>query len=292
MKRVQAFFSRHAWKVSFSLRTFLLQWFSTFAILWTFIDFADFYASKAKVELWNPPVWCVLLAGILIAGWLSRPRLTRTVRLRDKDVAIRLKVDDLFRQKGCAAIIPANGWFKVGHVSEASVQAQLCSRYYGSAAEFEREAGSLLASESHVMRTFNGEPVKEYAVGTVIRMEPASRTIKAAYLVATARLNDYGRAVPSRDDLRDGLTAVWHYIAARGSREPLVVPIMGSGRHRININRFELMHDIVRTFVQAVEGNKFTEELTIVIHPDSFIRHQYDLNEMEEYLRHVCKFGV
>ncbi|WP_028610709.1 macro domain-containing protein [Paenibacillus harenae] len=292
MKRIRAFFSRHAWKVSFSFKRFFLQWFSIFAILWTFIDFADFYAAKAKANLWNPPVWSVLLTGILIAGWLSRPRLTRTVRLKDKDVAIHIKVDDIFRQKGCVAIIPANNWFKMDHVSEASVQVQYRDRFFGSEAEFNRLAESRLANEPHVRGSYNGEPVKEYALGTVIRLEPPSRSIKAAYLVATARLNPFGRAIPSRDDLRNGLIAAWGYIAARGGREPLVIPIMGSGRHRINLNRFELMHDIVQSFVQAVDHNKFTEELTIVIHPDSFIRHQYSLNEMEEYLNYVCKFGA
>ncbi|KJD42303.1 macro domain-containing protein [Paenibacillus terrae] len=291
IKKIKVFFSSHVWKVTFSFKGFVIKWLSVFSVIWMFINFVDHYMKKAKLPMWDISVWYVLIAGIIIAIWLSRPRLTRTVRLKDKDITITIKVDDMFRQKGSVAIIPTNVWFKLDHVPEASSQVQYKKKFFSNEAEFNSQLESQLIDKQHVMSMFNNQPIKEFPIGTVIRIETPTKKMKAAYMVVTAKLNSHGRGIPSHDDLKQGLAFVWEYISTSGAREPLVIPIMGSGRHRINVNRFELMHDIVESFLQAIHHNKFTEELTLVIHPDSFLRHEYSLDDMEEYLRYMCKFG-
>lgn len=289
-KRIHAFFSSHAWKLSFTFRKFMLHWLSVFAVIWTFIGFVVFYVNQDGGHSWKPSVWIVLLAGILIAGWMSRPRLTRTVKLKDKDITLRITVDDMFRRKGAAAIIPTNTLFKHDHLDAGSIQVQYRDKYFSSLSAFDAQLQRQLVNEPHLVVSFNREQVKEYPIGTVIRLESSANLPRTAYLVATAELNEYGRAKPNRSQLQEGLKSLWSYIACRGRKEPLIIPIMGSGRHRINVNRYELLHDLVQSFMLSVRDNKFTEELTIVIHPESFIRNQYSLDEIEEYLRYVGKF--
>lgn len=288
-KRIRAFFSGHAWKISFTFKKFLIHWISIFSIIWTFIEFTSYFVSKENNVL-KPSIWIVIIVGVLIACWMSRPRLTRTVKIKDKDITIRIVVDDLFRMKGATAIIPANSLFRHDHVSEASVQVQYRNQYFLNSYDFDSQLNQKLINESYTLITFDQQQVKEYPIGTVIRLETPTKKMKAAYLVATAELNIHGIANPSRDQLREGLKSLWKYIALRGQREPLMIPIIGSGRHRINVNRFELIHDIIKSFLLEIKDSKFTEELTIVIHPDAFLRNQYSLDELEEYLRYVSKF--
>nr|WP_255654555.1 macro domain-containing protein [Cohnella sp. REN36] len=224
---------------------------------------------------------------------MSRPRLTRVVKRDDLDVTIRLTVDDLFRIKGFTAIIPVNTSFKHDHVDGGAVLIQYRDKYYPEVAAFDRQLqASLLNEPTPNIVDIGTAQRKEYPIGTVVRLETPEAPFRSAYLIATAKLNEYNRAIPDRSDLQTGLKAIWSYIALRGRKEPLVIPIVGSGRHRITANRLELLDDIVTSFLAAVERNKFTEQLTIVIHPSAFLRNAYSMDEMEEYIRFRCKFGV
>ncbi|MGG1659060.1 macro domain-containing protein [Brevibacillus sp. NRS-1366] len=290
-KRIKVFFSTHAWKYSFVIKRFLIHWIATFSVVWTFTEFAGFFFERDGAP-WKPPVWVVLTFGIVLAIWMSRPRLTRTVKLPDKDITLRITVHDIFKVGDGAVIIPSNCLFKHDHLDEGAILAQLQSRFYNNSKAFDLALENALKHEPHETVPLQGDQVMSYPVGTVARLELQSAKVKGAYVVATAELNEHGRAIPNREQFRYALQALWEYIGKRGRKEHLIIPVMGSGRNRLNVNRFELIHDIVNTFMRAVEDCKFSERLTIVIHPDAFMRNRYDLDEMEEYLRYVSKFEV
>lgn len=290
--RLRALFSSHAWRISFSVKRFFVHWLSIFAIIWTFVNFVVFYFSKSQNDPWKPSVWIVISAGVLIALWMSRPRLTRRVKLKDKDITIKLTVDDMFRRKHATLIIPVNTMFHHHDVEEQAIQIQYRYKFFESTSAFENKLQAQLQNEPYQLVTCHGVEVRKYPAGTVARIETPDKKIKSAYLVATADLNEYGRAVPDRRLKQMALVALWKFIAERGRKEPLIIPIIGSGRGRINVTRIELIHDIIVTFLEAVKDCKFTEELTIVIYPKAFIQHEYSLDEIEEYLRYVAKYVV
>lgn len=289
--KLRALFSSHTWKLSFSFKKFFINWISIFAIIWTFVDFFNFFFSSDN-QPWKPSVWIVFGIGILIALWRSHPRLTRKVRLKDQDVSIKLVVDNMFKRKGATVIIPVNTLFQHRDVDEGAIQIQYRNSFFDSANLFDRKLNDQLQDEPHQIVIYNNNQMRKYSAGTVVRLETPKKRIKAAYLVATAELNEHGRAVPDRLLKQTALVALWKHIAQRGRKESIVIPIIGSGRGRLNVTRYELIHDIVYSFLEAVKECKFTEELTIVIDPRAFIRHEYSLDEMEEYLRYVAKYAV
>jgi len=273
------------------MKRFIVHWIALFSVIWTFIEFAGFFFERDGSPV-KPPVWAVLLIGIALALWMSRPRLTRTVKLQDKDITLQITVHDVFRVGGGTVIVPSNVLFKHDHLDEGAVQAQLRNQFYENPAAFELVLENALKHEPNEMITLQGNQVRKYPIGTVTRLDLKSAKVKGVYVVATAELNEYGRAIPNREQFRTALNALWEYISKRGRKEHLIIPVIGSGRNRLNVNRYELIHDIVNTFMLAVESCKFSEKLTIVIHPDAFMRNRYDLEEMEEYLRYVSKFEV
>ncbi|GIP34248.1 macro domain-containing protein [Paenibacillus sp. J2TS4] len=289
--RIHAFFASHAWKLSFSIRRFFMHWFTVFAIIWTFIDFVAFFFGKDQDRPWKFLVWIVIGVSVLIALWMSRPRLTRKVRLKDTDVTIKIVVDDLFRRKGSTVIIPVNTFFKHDDIDDKAILMQYRNLFYSNHIEFDSQLKEQLKDEPYTQGVLQGEQVNSYSPGTVVRLQTTHRRIKAAYLVATAELNEHGRAKPNRSLLQFALHELWNRIAERGRKELLAIPIIGSGRGRINVTRYELIYDIVHSFLQAIKDNKFTEELTIIIHPRAFIQNEYSLDEIEEYLRFVSKFN-
>lgn len=288
--RIRAFFASHAWKLSFSIRRFFMHWFTVFAIMWTLIDFVAFFFGEDQDKPWKSVVWIVIGVSVLMALWMSRPRLIRKVRLKDMDVTIKIVVDDLFRRKGSAVIVPVNTYFKLDDIDDKAIVIQYRNVFYSNHIEFDRQLREQLKDEPCTQGVLQGEQVNSYSPGTVARLQTTHRRIKAAYIVATAELNEHGRAKPDRFLLQLALHELWKRIAERGRKEPLAIPVIGSGRGRINVTRYELIHDITYSFLQAIKDNKFTEELTIVIHPRAFIQNEYSLDEMEEYLRFVSKF--
>ena len=290
--RIRALFSSHIWKLSFSFKRFFINWLSVFAIIWTLVDFAVFFFSKNANQPWKPPVWIVLSVGILIAVWNCRPRLSRKVWLKDQDVSINLVVDNMFNRREATVIIPVNTLFLHEHVDDKAIQIQYRNKFFEDIVSFERILQDQLQNEPHQIITYKNKQIRKYPAGTVVRIETPKQKIKAAYLVATADLNEHGRATPDRILKQKALTSLWDYIAKKGSKESIVIPIIGSGRGRINVTRFELIHDIVNSFLEVIRECKFTEELTIVIDPKAFIRHEYSLDEIEEYLKYVAKYAV
>lgn len=291
-RKITAFFSSQTWRLSFSFKRFIVNWLSVFAVIWTITDFIVFFVSEDTSSQWKPPLWVILLLGIIVALWFSRPRLTRTIKIKDRDITLRITVDDMFRKKGVTTIIPVNVCFQHEYIDEKSVQVQYRNRHFAEILEFDRRLQIELDNIPYTEIMIRSKLVKQYAIGTVVRIETPNHKQKSAYLVATAELNEYGKALPNHDKMIESLDKLWEFIGAKGSKESLILPVVGSGRNRLIANRYELIYDIVKSFLKAVKHNKFTEELTIVIHPDAFLRNKYSLDDIEEFLRYVSKFEV
>ena len=108
--------------------------------------------------------------------------------------------------------------------------------------------------------------------------------------IAIASLNEHGVASSSFENIKVSLSCVWTYIANRGGINPIVIPILGSGFSRIEAPRDQIIKEIIKSFIAACSTKRFTEKLTIVIHPEDFRKYDLNLNELNEFLTYQCKF--
>jgi hypothetical protein len=265
---------------------------SAFGALWLCISIADYFAKETSVPSeirghW----WAFFIAGVVIALWICRPLLRVAEKLKDRDVTIELAIGDIFSFKG-AIIVGTNSTFDTGLsnqlISERSIQGQFTKKYYGDAIQLDSELNAELNRRSHedLAGTRAGKN-KRYPLGSVVRLNPKGRT---GYFLAIAHMNEHGNSLGTFEGLKQSLGDLWVFIGHRGSKEPIVMPVLGSGFTRLPQPRHIIVQEIIKSFIAACSERTFCENLTIVLGEKDLLEHQIDFMALRAYLHHVCTY--
>ena len=237
-----------------------------------------------------------MLIGILAAGlfpigvgrflFKCRNMLSIHHTFDDTDVSIAIHVGDIFRLSG-AYVISSNTTFDTdvsgGLISKRSLQGQFTGRYYDRVQHLDEELEKSLQDEQYTTDRNKPKKDRRYEIGTVAKVFPRDQL---AYFVAIADLNPSGVAYSSLDSVRESLSKLWSYIRIHGELERLVVPVLGTGRARIDVPRHVMVKEIIRSFIDArYSGSKFCENMTIVIQEEDYRRHDMNLQEFSDYIR-------
>lgn len=290
---IRAFASRGYWGSFASIRTAkkaATALLGSFGALWLAVEVSSFF-SDATAEFLKRQWLPFLLIGIVWALWSNRPRHRISCRMRGRDVAVSIRVGDMFEMAG-AFVIPSNTSFdtelRSNLISSRSVQGQFTQRFYDSVAHLDVDLSKSLSALTPE-KTETTKPGKSqlYPVGTTVRVSVRGRT---AFLVAIGRLNEYGVARATFDDLQNSLPRLWECIATQGTFEPILVPVLGSGFSRLTETREEIIREIIQSFVAACSSQRPAESLTIVMPANDFYDNEVDLIGLERYLQHVCSY--
>src|SRR2546425_3041689 len=213
-------------------------------------------------------------------AWMRDPdkctlQVCFTCRLPKRDVAIEIRVGDMFSLPG-AFVIGSNTSFDTdidsNLISKRSVQGQFTQKYYNSVSHIDADLNAALAgiAPERTAATKKGK-TQIYKIGTTVHVVTQGRR---AYFVAIASVNDGGVAQGTFEDLQNSLPMLWDYIATRGGDfEALVVPVLGSAYARLSQPREEIIRAIVNSFVAACSSSRPAEKMTIVIPFKDFYDH-------------------
>jgi hypothetical protein len=285
---VKAWF-RNLWSVD-AILTIL----SSFGALWLVIEITTFFAQGTQLPERIRAAWpAFLLVGSLLAIGRRYPRLRVECKLSGRDVTIGIVVGDIFSLPG-ALIVGSNATFDTRIsstlISERSVQGAFTKKYYQDEQQLDAELAARLNAIQSTQLTGPREGKSlEYPIGTCVRLNPKDRT---GYFLAICRINEHGNASGTFEDVRAGLDRLWSFIAARGTREPLVMPVLGTGFARVTQTREEVIRETIRSFVAACSEVISTDRLTIVITPKDVVSHRISLDELGSFLQHECKYRV
>lgn len=266
---------------------------SSFGALWLVVEVTSFYFEETAIPDWlRHKWWLFAIGGIIIALCRCRPRTSVEHKLNGRDVTVAIGVGDLFRFPG-ALIIGGNTTFDTQisprMISEKSVQGAFTRKYYADELQLDNEISLGLPSAS--AETLAGQRQGKYIrypLGTVVRLNPKGRT---AYLVAIADINEHGVAQSSFERLQVALAELWLFVGSRGLKEPLIMPVLGTGFSRLPQTREEVIREIVKSFVAACSERVFTDRLTIVVSPTDMAQHRVPLVELGAFLRHTCVYA-
>ena len=265
---------------------------SSFGALWLVVEMVAFFAPQSGAadvlrSLW----WLFALVGILGAVSACRPQLSVAHKLDGRDITIEIVIGDIFGLPG-ALVVGTNTTFdtRVSRelISDRSIQGRFTKLYYGDETQLDVELDAALGP---VPYQDLGEPrkgkSKRYPMGTAVRLNPRERT---AYFLAIADLNENGVATSTFDDVRDSLAELWFCVGSRGSKEPLLMPVLGTGFSRLSQPRELVVREIVKSFVAACSERTFIDRLTIVLAPQDVLEHQISLASLGDFVRHVCTY--
>ena len=221
-----------------------------------------------------------LLAAIIWVWRESKALLSVTHELYGTNVSIEIQVGDIFKMKG-AFVISTNTTFDTDmsfnpHISDShlispnSLQGKFTEEYYGDGTHLlDLEIEKAL---ENIVSTAVKNPVgktKRYEIGTVAKVHPQKQPI---YLVAIADIDQKGKASSDPEDVLKSLTKLWQYISAQGGYDDLVIPVLGTGRARIQVKIEQMVIEIIK------------KKLTIVIFEKDYTDNSIDLQELGRHL--------
>lgn len=206
------------------------------------------------------------------------------------DIRVRVRVGDLFDESD-HMVVGFSDTFDTDTsgdvvISRWSLQGQLLDRLYrGDRDQLDRELTAALAPITPASVESDAEkPLgkrERYPIGTVATLQQADRMI---FCCAYSRLGNDLVARSSMDDMWVSLGRLWEAIAARGGRQPVAMPLVGSELARIDaMSRENLLRMILLSFVCSSNMKVVTRELTLVIHPKDLAK--VDMVELEAFLR-------
>lgn len=266
---------------------------TSFGALWLAVEITAFFSIGTTWSDKIRELWAIFgLGGLAVAAYICRPRLSFKHKLTGRDAAIEIAVGDLFDFQG-AVIVGTNTTFdtRISNelISEKSVQGAFTIKFYSDDTQLDRELSNGLAGHSGqtLPNTRIGKVIR-YKMGTCVRLNPKQRT---AYFLAIADVNEHGTASGTFNDLQEALARLWVFVGTRGTKEPLVMPVLGTGFSRLRQTREEVIHEIIRSFIAACSERTFTDHLTIVITSQDMMKHRISLEKLSMFLQHECEYS-
>jgi hypothetical protein len=213
-----------------------------------------------------------------------RPVNRITYKVPKKDFCYEVRIGDLFDCDG-EIVVSTNTTFDTdmsnGLISNRSLQGQMAVRYFGgNTSEIDRQIEKSLKGLEYT-KAISPRKSRRYPIGTVARVSACNKNF---YLLAMAELNEHGNASSSGAVVDRALNKLWQYIAEQGDLGDVIVPLIGTGRGRIDVPRRKIVEKVAQSFADASREKVFTNKLVIVISKDDAVSHGVNLFEIRDYI--------
>jgi len=273
------------WKYALFSRDALVAIFAAVGSLYFFMEFMDFLGIYTKDKYSKFAVFPILAVAVLWVIATRRPVSRVAYKVPKRDIMFEVKIGDIFAEEG-DTVISTNTTFDTdmasGLISPDSLQGQLALRFFqGNTAEIDRQITASLGGAQYSVNSTAPGKRNEYPIGTVAKVTAGNKTF---YFLAMSILNSYGTAHSTLRDVEDALEHLWKFIANQGHLHDLAVPLVGTGRGRIDTSRKKMTEKIAQSFADAAVGRVFCNKLTIMIRPEDADRFQVNLFEIKDYL--------
>ena len=218
------------------------------------------------------------------------PKNKFSYKVNNRDVFITLQIGDIFKSDG-ALIIPVNNRLDVDNhgiiAKSSSILRLFIDKVYNQKHNYLASDISceLKDSEKFYSNFILTENPLTYKIGTVV---PIYRDEKQYYLLCSSTLNGQNRSKSTEDDLRSSLIELWAFLSHCGSKDNLVIPIIGTGRGRIQMTREEVIKEIVLSFLSSLDIESYCEQLTICIHPNDIKKYNVNIEGITDFIRLHC----
>lgn len=283
MKNIKYFFdtifSKAYWQYILFSKTGIESILSIFGFAYLLIEALDFFGIFKRDEYASYAFFFILLLSIILSIAFRRPVKSIMINFSKYDFRIEVRIADLF-DVDAAIVISTNTKFEAdvagGKISAYSLQGQFTAKYF-------------TGNQNELINDIENELKKlkmpiPYDMGTVV---PISTHGKMFYFTAMSELNEQGNAFTTAENVNSMLQGLWKYVKESGDLQSLALPIIGTGRGRLQISRKKMIAMIADSFCKASIENKFTEKLIIVVRPDDACKFGVNLYDIKDHLKHI-----
>jgi Domain of unknown function (DUF6430) len=272
--------SKAYWRYIFSLDG-LKSIFAIFGIIWLIIETLDFFQVYTRDKYGAYAFFIFIFVSILISILLKRPIKSISIPFPELDFIIEVRIADLFDISG-ATMISTNTVFEAdvagNKIAVDSLQGQFTAKYF-------------TGNQVELIKKINEElqqlgTTSPYPFGTTIPIHTHGKTF---YFNAMAELGEGGNASSSISEIQTALNGLWNYVRKKGELIELAVPIIGTGRGRVNISRKKMIALIAESFMKSTIQGKFANKLIIAIRIEDAQNFGINLYDIKDHLNHVLK---
>lgn len=236
-------------------------------------------------------ILCAIGLSILVVIFIRRPVSKICYKLPRKDITIEVVISDLFSIEG-QKIISINTTFDTetenGLIAANSLQGQFVKKYFPeNIKKLDQEIEQALDGRNYSVAENPLRKDKLYDIGTVAKIMVRQEIF---YLLAMGELNEKGTAETSLPFIRTALDKLWHFISSEGENDPVIIPLLGTGRGRITTSRKKMIEIHAQSFINASKDRIFSNKLIITIWPDDAKNFEINLLEIKDYLTHSLEY--
>lgn len=251
---------------------------AVFGTLYLVIESLDFFGVITRDVYGDLALPAIFAISIVVSVVVRRPISEITVTIPNQDVHIQVVVGNLLEFCGGATMISTNTLFESdvagGKIAPDSLQGQFTARFFtGNQGELVRQLRERL---SDVGRD------APYPIGTTVEVNTHGKTF---YFTAMSVLNESGNASSTVDDVRNALEGLWRYVREQGELQAIAVPVVGTGRGRLQETRKRMVGLIAESFVRATEVQKFSDRLVIFVSPRDARKFRVNLYDIKDHIR-------
>lgn len=236
----------------------------------------------------------LLIIGIIASFVKNHEKISYKGIVKDDDLQIEVKVNDLFSAKASSYVIPTNTYFRTvmagEYISPESVQGAFQLRYFPKGTDVLDELICASLEQQGIRgednRDIHGD-VKKYPMGTVAKVDIKG---KHFYFVAINDVNEYGKPInQDYGNVNIALDGLLEAILTFGHCDDIAMPLMGTGKAAIREATLEnVVQDTVDRFVCS--KNKIARKLIVCIRPKDYLEDKVDLKRIGKYIDYKCEF--
>jgi|GEM_PF-5791876 hypothetical protein len=235
-------------------------------------------------------LFLLLIFALLYGLFKNRPKNKFVFNVNNRDIELSLQIGNM-EGINSAYIVPVNSEFDMklnGSVKEAkSIKSMVIQNYFGGDAEMLQKRISIELKSKLYTGQKDG---KRYKLGTTVRLKTDDGK-KSFYFVANSHKLNNERVEVGEEGLSTTLSALWAFIDQNGAKEPIAVPLLGTGMGRINMQREEVFKEIIRSFIPSCTDKIYCERMTIVIQDEDVTKYKIDVEKLVDFMRLQAQYA-
>ena len=257
------------------------------------------FKSEFFLNLFRENTICIFTVMTIIAVILSGEKTEVSAHLGKKDYSITLKLGDLLRTKNSAIVIPTNSTFDTTmygeFISEKSIQGKFQNKFYhNNVEELDKLLQTSLDSKYHDNYEELNDRIntksRRYPIGSVAKI-----TINKTHYYFLAMSDVSAKGKPENvtmHTITEALVGLWNYLSEDGHTESVTVPVIGTGRGRLQDGNLEsVVQETIFSFISAAQEDFIAKGLTVCIYPPTLREANVSWEDLCNYLKLNCCFA-
>lgn len=264
----------------------MVRVFAILGAMYLIVEMLDFFGIYTKDKYYKYAIFVLIIPAIALALYTRRPISRISYKVPKRDFSIDIVIGDLLTTKCKNIVISASTTFDTdmasGLISSNSIQGQMAHQFFSSnTVEIDKQLDESLKDRKFEKHPKGRGKKKRYPMGTVAKVSGHGRTF---FFVAMAELNEGGNAQSTVQGIDKALDGLWDYIAKNGELGDIAIPVMGTGRGRIQQSRKKMIARIAESFTDASLERVFSNRLVVYIFPTDAEKHNISLFEIRDFV--------